>query len=519
MCLAQEDEAEAALALAHATLLDSAQAPVHELAALWYATATAHHALGDFDAMALAAERCHRLAQETGDPGWASNALSMHAMAELRGQRVEAALLDLARSEIALVAVDDPALRSWAHTGLGYAYLELRLYELAQPHFEAAVELDASPIPLDEAKTIDLMNLAELHLRWADELERALPHETAHLEADDHRTTGHQLALAAMHEAHRIGSTAMAGNCHALALCSRPRQEAAASVSELRSAYESPDHIDNQGGRAVVGSALARALWRADLPDEALVVAREAAELSSSANDWHIGASVRWLLVQMEYEAGLPGAKSGHDYARLLSQVLWQQRLSTLQGARAALDVESLRRETAAAERRALEDPLTRVGNRRALDHALAVQETDRLDDRRAELPCSMLMVDLDAFKAINDRYGHVLGDEVLCAVADAIQLAARTDDLVVRLGGDEFVVLARDTDESGASALAERIRAGIAALEVTTPEGVVRLTATVGVSTTGLDVGVGDLLEAADADMYRGKPVSEQERSIGPKG
>ncbi len=54
----------------------------------------------------------------------------------------------------------------------------------------------------------------------------------------------------------------------------------------------------------------------------------------------------------MEHEAGLPGSAAGHDYARLLSRVLWQQRLSTLQGARAALDVESLRHDTAVAERR-----------------------------------------------------------------------------------------------------------------------------------------------------------------------
>ncbi len=508
MCLAQEDEAEAALALGHAALVEGAHAPEHERAALWYAIATAHHTLGDFEAMALAAERCHDLARQTGDPGWVSNALSMHAMAHLRSERIEAALLDLARSEIALSAADDPALECWAHTGLGYAYLELRLYELAQPHFEAAMELDASPIPLLEAKAIDLMNLAELHLRWANELERALPHGTAHLEADDHSATGHRLALAAEQEALRVGATNLAGNCHALALCSRPRQEAAASVAELRSAYESPDRIDNQGGRAVVGSALARALWRADLRDDALRVAREAAELSASASDWHIGASVRWLLVEMEYEAELPGAKSGHDYARLLSQVLWQQRLRTLQGARAALDVESLRRDTAAAERRALEDPLTGVGNRRALEQALSPDPTDDVrDDRRADPPCSMVVVDLDAFKAINDRFGHLLGDEVLCAVADALREVARTDDLVVRLGGDEFVVLAKDTDETGAARLAGRISEAIADIKVSTPEGIVRLTATVGASTTNARVSTEDLLRAADFAMYRGKP------------
>jgi diguanylate cyclase (GGDEF)-like protein len=201
----------------------------------------------------------------------------------------------------------------------------------------------------------------------------------------------------------------------------------------------------------------------------------------------------------MEYQAGLPGAASGHEYARLLSQVLWQQRLSTLQGARAALDVESLRRDTAVAERRALEDPLTGVGNRRALDAALG-------QSRHGDGPSSLLVVDLDAFKTVNDRYGHLLGDEVLCCVADAIRGVARADDVVVRLGGDEFVVLARGTDELGGAAMAERLRRAIAAIEVPVPHGTVRLTATVGVGTTGDRTTPADLLEAADLDMYRGK-------------
>lgn len=500
MSLAQDMQVDAALALGHATLLDAETAPPADRAALWYAVAVAHHADGDFAAQALAADRCHDLGLQAGDHGWTSNALSMRAMAELRSHRVEAALLDLALAEVELAACPDPALACWGHTGLGYAYLELRLYELAQPHFEAAVELDASPIPLAEAKAIDLMNLAELHMRWADELERALPHDEADREADERRVRGNDYAARALAEATRVGATGLVGTCRAVELCSRPRDGAAAAIDELRAAYESPDHNDHQGSRAVVGSALARALWRVGRNDEALAVAREAAELSSAASDWHVGASARWLLVEMEYQAGLPGAAAGHDYARLLSRVLWQQRLSTLQGARAALDVETLRRATAVAERQALEDPLTGVANRRAFDAAIdAGHHADAG-------PCSLLVVDLDAFKTINDRHGHVLGDEVLRGVADAIRSVARTDDLVVRIGGDEFVVLARATDEAGGRALADRLRNAVAEVVVRVDGETVRPTASVGVSTTDEVTSVRELLEAADLDMYRGK-------------
>jgi diguanylate cyclase (GGDEF)-like protein len=499
MTLAQDGDAETALDLAHATLRGAGNAPAADRAALWYAVAVAHHAEGDHEAQALAADRCLDIARGADDRGWQSNALSIRAMAHLRADRVEPALLDLARAEAALLGVEDDALACWAHTGLGYGYLELRLYELARPHFEAAVDLDASPIPLADARAIDLLNLAELHVRWADELERALPHDSAEDEADELRAAGHDIASAALAESRRVGAAGLAAAAGALALCSRPRAQAEASIADLRAAYESPDHNDHQGGRAVVGSALARALWRTGRHEEALAAAREAADLSAAAGDWHVAATVRWLLVEMEHQAGLPGAASGHAYAQLLSRVLWQQRLSTLQGARAALAVEGLRRDTAVAERRALEDPLTGVGNRRALDAALG-------RSRHEDGPWSLLVVDLDEFKTVNDRYGHLLGDEVLRRVADAIRRVARADDVVVRLGGDEFVVLARGTDETGGAALAERLREAIASVTVSTPHGCVQLSATVGVGTTGDRTTTADLLEVADLDMYRGK-------------
>lgn len=499
MSLAQDREVEAALELAHATLQETEAAPPAERVALWYAVAVAHHADSDLEAHALAADRCLDLARQAGDEGWVSNALSMRSMAHLRADRVEAALLDLARAEVALAACDNDALACWAHTGLGYAYLELRLYELAQPHFEAAVALDASPIPLDEATAIDLLNLAELHQRWADELERAMPHAEAGEEADRRRELAHGYAVQGAAEATRVGIRSLAETCRAVELVCRPSDSAADSLDDLRTAYDSTAHSEQQGGRAVVGSALARALWRVGRREEALAVAREAAELSATATDWHVGANVRWLLVEMEYQAGLSGAASGHDYARLLSRVLWQQRLSTLQGAQAALDVERLRRETARVEKQALEDPLTGVGNRRALDAALTA---GRIDDE----PCSLLIVDLDAFKTVNDVHGHTVGDEVLRGVADALRSVARAEDLVIRLGGDEFVVVARGTDDAGAAHLAARMRAAIAGVQVDVPDGQVTLTASVGVSTTGSSTGVLELLETADLDMYRSK-------------
>jgi diguanylate cyclase (GGDEF)-like protein len=504
MSLAQAEDVEAALALGARALAEAEAALPAEQAGLWYALAVAEHVRGDTEGQAVAADHCRELAEQAQEPGWISNALSIRAMARVRGGAVEPALLDLARAEIELGLCTDEGLRNWAHTGLGYCYLELRLYELAQPHFEAALEIVACPLPLPESRTIDLMNLAEMHLRWADELERACPYEGADEEAARHRAVGHDHARAALVEAERVGPAGMVASCRATELCSRPRDEAEQSMPELRAAMDSPDNLDHSGGRATVGAALARALWRLGRRDEALATAQEAARHSGVAGDWQVGANVQWLLVEMEAESGNPGGVAGRDYGRLLSGVLWNQRLSTLQGARAALQVELLHRDKLDAERAASEDALTGVGNRRALDDALrAAAATEAVED---ELHTSLLLVDLDDFKAVNDTHGHVVGDEVLRAVAAAVRSVARSGDLVARLGGDEFVVLARDTDATAGARLAARITDAVDSLVVETPTGGVRLGVSVGVATTGPGVVVGDLLGAADVAMYGDK-------------
>lgn len=499
--LAVNGEVEEALRLAHATLDDAAlvAAAGVDAAGLWYAVAAAELFDGNFTDAVSAAAHCITTAREHDSAGWVSCGLSVRAMANVRMQRLDEALHDLASSEAELESCHDQALRCWAHTGLGYTYQELRLYELAEPHLVAAQQLDASPMPFADAPVIDLMNLADMYARWADELERARPHPGAWQEAARHRLRANGYATLAVAKARRL-SSGLLPSAQAVELCTRPRNLAEVSVPELRAAYEATRHHELLGSRALVGGALARALWRTGEEDESLAVAREAVRASTGATDWQVEASARWLLVEMEHEAGLPGSTAGRDYARLLSRVLWRQRLSTLAGAEATLAMDRLRRDNTTARREAHEDPLTGVGNRRALDGALGEVGHDQ---RRGGEPTSMLLVDLDGFKAFNDSYGHVVGDRVLRAVADAIRGAARAEDLVARLGGDEFVVLARGTDEAAARQLAGRVRDALAAVRVDTPDGPRSIAASVGVRTTGDELAVADLLNAADEAMY----------------
>jgi diguanylate cyclase (GGDEF)-like protein len=524
MGLAQDGRAAEALALSERALVDAVYATPTEQAGLWYAVAVAKHVIGDNAGAHAACDRCLACATEAADAGWISNALSMRAMALARQERIEPALIDLARAEVELAACEDPGLLCWAHTGLGYSYLELRLYELAEPHLVRAQELDASPMPLANAPVIDLMNLAELHLRWADELERVSLHRQSSEEIAAHRKEGHVYAERALGLALEQDSS-FVGSARAMELCSRSWADPETSLDPLREAFAVDEDPEYQGMRASVGGSLARALWARGERDEAVDVACEAAQLSLTASDWQVTANSQWLLVEMQAQAGVAGAAAGRSYAALLSRVLWKQRLSTLQGARAALQVERLHRDNLAAQRAAVEDPLTGIGNRRAFDDALRVvaAEPDPRPpegERRATGEISLLVVDLDDFKAINDTYGHVVGDEVLRTVAMAIRGVARADDTVARLGGDEFVILARGADTATGARLAERVTTAVRSLTVGTSAGTWHLSASVGVATaSSQDFDAAALLTSADAAMYDVKHRSRDLRLLRPPG
>ena len=169
-----------------------------------------------------------------------------------------------------------------------------------------------------------------------------------------------------------------------------------------------------------------------------------------------------------------------------------------------AIDALSVRRELLAERDRLLvTDPLTGAYNRRFL-----AQETDRAfaRARRGEEAVSALALDLDGFKAVNDRFGHGAGDELLRAVSTSIAGELRLGDLLCRLGGDEFLVLCPSTGADGAMELAQRVRRAVrdAAAEVVPEQPV---TTSVGVATFPGDAAdPGDLIRNADAALYAGK-------------
>jgi diguanylate cyclase (GGDEF)-like protein len=185
---------------------------------------------------------------------------------------------------------------------------------------------------------------------------------------------------------------------------------------------------------------------------------------------------------------------------------------------RAMLRIQHLAEELHGANRR-LErllrtDDLTHIRNRRGVHSAL------QREFRRAERyggPLSILVLDIDRFKGVNDAHGHAVGDDLLVACAQAIRKTLRRVDVVGRTGGDEFVVVAPETPLEDAVHVAERLRVAVAEAAVPIASGPVRITISCGVATLG-EVPAENaqtLLRYADLALYRAKALGRDRAAI----
>jgi diguanylate cyclase (GGDEF)-like protein len=178
-------------------------------------------------------------------------------------------------------------------------------------------------------------------------------------------------------------------------------------------------------------------------------------------------------------------------YTRAISQRLMEG--IRLQHANASLAAQ-LRSALQKVELDAATDALTGQWNRRALDDFLKHQKT-----------FSILMLDIDFFKKINDEFGHLVGDDVLQAFAQRLREFLRSGDFCARYGGEEFVVVLPETTLPTALEVAERIRKGVGELPLL-DKPKVQVTVSIGVATMAQGQSINELFAAADAAVYRAK-------------
>lgn len=168
-------------------------------------------------------------------------------------------------------------------------------------------------------------------------------------------------------------------------------------------------------------------------------------------------------------------------------------------------EIERLNSQVKTLQQQVIRDPLTGLFNKRHYIRALA---TEMERSRRSRLPTSLILLDIDHFKAVNDRYGHVAGDRVLERFARSIEETVRRIDIPCRYGGEEFAIILLSTPLQVASQIAERLRQEIATTRITVADDTLTVTASLGVTCYEYNQKAtpADLTERADQQLYLAK-------------
>lgn len=237
------------------------------------------------------------------------------------------------------------------------------------------------------------------------------------------------------------------------------------------------------------------------------ILSEVGSSLSDAGNDAHAYAGTLGGFVEQA-----AGTNDLRDIQRLLNTLIDETR--SMRSATSQMydhfesksrEIEELQEQLQQERKRAITDPLTGLYNRLALLDKLGAAVAEQGDAP----PASIIMLDIDHFKAINDGHGHLIGDRVIRFVAQVLQKNIKGNDTAARYGGEEFTVLLPATGPRGARAVAESIRAAVAAAQLVRadnkqPLGQITLSAGVAAHQPGEDIM--ELINRADQALYRAK-------------
>ncbi len=438
-------------------------------------------------------------ARSVGAPAMEAAALGVRAV--LAGTIGDTAAL-LSDAATAVTLLDDDTLpaadRATGYVVVAAAYNGLRLWEIVDDLYDRAQACDREDLCAAQRAAL-AVNRVIVRIEWA----LALAEVGADAEAVLQLVRAlHAVDLARETPMPRLWRRVAVAGGELVELLTDPsprhrRHQVEVIAEELRAAGDA--HL-----LPLLEASWALALHRAGHRREAERAARRMRlDTSSSSGGSTVPSWVRAVILR----GRRPGARvrAQADHIERLALARWQARLAMLDAASAQVDVARRRTERDRLLLDATTDALTGLSNRRVFDAWLA-------DTGQPSASVALLLIDLDDFKEVNDRYGHAVGDDVLRLFGRLITGVLRAGDVGLRLGGDEFAVLvAHGSDGDGVTARIDALHALIREQdwEALTPGRVVGISTGVGLgpATPGAtSVSRTDLYRAADEDLYAAK-------------
>ncbi|HUZ22081.1 MAG TPA: GGDEF domain-containing protein [Acidimicrobiales bacterium] len=399
---------------------------------------------------------------------------------------------DLARAVVLLEQAESgPLERISAHTACGNALYTRGLFELCDEQYAAALAVGASlpPGTVDFLLAPIMFNRAEIQVAWSSMLYQLGDSKGVSERWSSWNALRAAATSFAMADSWRVELAALG-----LVLGAMTGEDTAGEARRLleETLSTQPDE-PRSAGHLRLAVALSDA--RAGRPEA--TVGAEAAVASIQPN---LYPQLHDLALCLAAEAeARTGAGAGLRYARRQLSEHWAGRLASLGAMRARVQAERLSTERELLSKHARLDDLTGIGNRRALEQYLA--ELQRRDVARIAL----ILLDVDAFKEVNDGHGHLAGDAVLVGIAGALERSIRPCDLAVRLGGDEFAVVLADVDIDAAVDRAAAFLRLIDEEHFEDASSGLVVTVSAGVA-AGVPARMAELRADADAALYRAK-------------
>ncbi len=437
-------------------------------------------------------------AEQESDSAMLAAGLGMRAELAGRSGNLGTFGPDASRAMLLLDAEADPLSLASAMICVALAYEALNLWELGDELYTSAEEL----LPLCEDRLLEPVigiNRVQTRFWWTAALLEvgrtdeavaiAIDGLTGGAEPVDRDSTAVPESWANELRVNWLSQQVLAGH---------------ATDDDLEDLVRLTDSLGTSSwlARAQIHLALAHAHLRAGRVDAAGTESARALLLSGSYGTTYQHSFALWTAQLVEQATGPGVGTAVRAYAEAMALQRWEDRMGRLTTAREQVHAARLRGEHDHLVRRTLEDPLTGLGNRRALD--------ERLDYLRATVgdgePVSMLVVDIDCFKGVNDAFGHEVGDQVLRRVGAAIIAVLRSDDLAFRFGGDEFGAVMAGAPADVVQSRADQVCRLVLAEDWAQVRPDLRVTVSVGAASA---LGIADmdgLYARADAALYAAK-------------